>query len=144
MKRGMFVCPECGPRVRADEEACCCTCGADCAMVDYVPPDCAACGFPSQGDRLAERTVERDVALAELQAMRAVLDPDNEFPRVALHDIAIMRRDNAQSLSLAAASSARARGAERDAARSEARELSERLDVERQLVAELRASAGLR
>lgn len=28
----MFVCPECGPRVMADEDGCCATCGRDCTI----------------------------------------------------------------------------------------------------------------
>lgn len=27
-----FVCPECGPRVKADEDGCCATCGRDCRV----------------------------------------------------------------------------------------------------------------
>jgi hypothetical protein len=30
MKAEHFRCPECGPHVRADEDGCCATCGADC------------------------------------------------------------------------------------------------------------------
>ena len=29
-----FVCSECGPKVRADEDGCCATCGRDCAIAN--------------------------------------------------------------------------------------------------------------
>jgi len=29
---GSFTCPTCGPRVKADEDGCCATCGEDCKM----------------------------------------------------------------------------------------------------------------
>lgn len=32
--RGEFGCPECGPRVRSDEDGCCASCGTDCT-IDY-------------------------------------------------------------------------------------------------------------
>jgi len=42
--RMMFVCPECGPRVAADEGGCCVTCGYDCRVEPYQPdPRIAEC-----------------------------------------------------------------------------------------------------
>lgn len=42
--RMMFVCPECGPRVAADEGGCCSTCGVDCRVEPYQPdPRIAEC-----------------------------------------------------------------------------------------------------
>lgn len=36
-----FRCPDCGPHVCADEDGCCKTCGADCA-IEACPPECLA------------------------------------------------------------------------------------------------------
>jgi len=35
----MFVCPECGPRVKADEDGCCTGCGLDCTVEPYEALD---------------------------------------------------------------------------------------------------------
>ncbi len=53
-----FRCPECGPHVRADEDGCCSTCGADCAG--------EPCGGHVCGDVLA-------AAEAELKRLRETL-----------------------------------------------------------------------
>jgi hypothetical protein len=36
-----FVCPECGPKVKADEDGCCATCGADCSIEAAAPTEAA-------------------------------------------------------------------------------------------------------
>lgn len=59
---GMFVCPGCGPRVKADEDGCCAVCGADCAMVAYRSKNEDAV------------IVERDMLLVERAEFRAELE----------------------------------------------------------------------
>ena len=49
---GSFTCPDCGPRVKADEDGCCASCGLDCEIVES-PPD------------------PRDARIAELEADRS-------------------------------------------------------------------------
>lgn len=68
-----FDCPQCGPGVSADEDGCCASCGADCAVqVDGEP--CKFCGCRPTAD--TGRLDRGDMLEAAIGLLREVRDAD--------------------------------------------------------------------
>lgn len=78
----MFVCPECGPRVKADEDGCCAHCGLDCTVEPYEMP-VYKCPTHGSGVRVFEPHSQR-VYCVEC-GERCSIDPTAEPPKEPEH-----------------------------------------------------------